>query len=84
MDGSRLVFFEFSRQKATGLEREKYRYHFMNASNQLVFRYDNAPHHPEIVTFPHHKHLPNVVTGSLVPCFADVLIEVESHVLELL
>ena len=21
-----------------------------------VFRYDNAPHHPEIATHPHHKH----------------------------
>lgn len=24
---------------------------------QRVFRYDNAPHHPQIVTFPHHKHI---------------------------
>ncbi len=23
---------------------------------QRVFRYDNAPHHPEIATHPHHKH----------------------------
>ena len=22
-----------------------------------VFRYDNAAHHPEIVTHPHHKHI---------------------------
>lgn len=23
----------------------------------LILRYDNAPHHPEVETFPHHKHL---------------------------
>jgi len=22
-----------------------------------AFRYDNAPHHPEIATHPHHKHI---------------------------
>lgn len=22
-----------------------------------VFRYDNAPHHPEVPTYPHHKHI---------------------------
>jgi len=21
-----------------------------------VFRYDDTPHHPEVSTFPHHKH----------------------------
>lgn len=26
------------------------------ASGKRVFRYDNAPHHPEINTHPHHKH----------------------------
>lgn len=25
-------------------------------NGQCVFRYDNAPHHPDIITFPHHKH----------------------------
>lgn len=35
-----------------------YRYHFQDAKNNLVFRYDNTPHFPELKTFPHHKHLP--------------------------
>ncbi|MCK4662425.1 MAG: hypothetical protein KAT68_06150 [Bacteroidales bacterium] len=29
----------------------------MNKDKNLIFRYDNAPHHPEIATFPHHKHI---------------------------
>ncbi|MCE7734208.1 MAG: hypothetical protein GPJ54_04960, partial [Candidatus Heimdallarchaeota archaeon] len=24
-----------------------------------ILRWDNAPHHPKIVTFPHHKHAPD-------------------------
>jgi len=81
VDGSRLIFFEFLRQTATGLDREKYRYHFMDASNQLLFRYDNAPHHPGVAAFPHHKHLPGGVTDSLAPKFAEVLAEVETRIL---
>jgi len=26
------------------------------ADAKRIFRYDNAPHHPEISTHPHHKH----------------------------
>jgi hypothetical protein len=36
-DGSRLAFFEFLRSALTSLNREKYRYHFMDAGNQLIF-----------------------------------------------
>ena len=34
----------------------KYRYHYMNEHQQIIFRYDNAPHHANVSTFPHHKH----------------------------
>ncbi len=27
------------------------------ADEKPILRYDNAPHHPEIQTYPHHKHL---------------------------
>lgn len=83
IDSSRLIFFEFLRQTATGLDREKYRYHFMDANNQLLFRYDDAPHHPGVATFPHHKHLSTGVTDSPAPRFSEVLAEVEAHVLRI-
>lgn len=38
------------------LEITKYRHHWQNADGRLVKRWDNAPHHPEIETFPHHLH----------------------------
>ena len=81
INNSRLVFFEFLRQTEDGIEREKYRYHFMDGHDQLIFRYDNAPHHPEIATFPDHKHLPTGLAKSTALHFADVFSEVEVHVL---
>ena len=33
-----------------------YSYHYQRADASLVYRYDDAPHHPELPTFPHHKH----------------------------
>ena len=33
-----------------------YSFHFMDSDNQTIFRYDNAPHHNELASAPHHKH----------------------------
>ena len=33
-----------------------YRHHWQDPSGRLVQRWDNAPHHPEVETFPHHLH----------------------------
>jgi hypothetical protein len=38
------------------IERLGYRYHFQGKDNELVFRYDNTPHFPDLKTFPDHKH----------------------------
>jgi hypothetical protein len=52
-----------------------YRYHFQDSSNKLIFRYDNTPHFPKIVTFPHHKHLSNSVVATKMPSCTEVLQE---------
>jgi hypothetical protein len=31
-----------------------YSFHYQNADETLRFRYDNAPHHGDLPTFPHH------------------------------
>jgi hypothetical protein len=38
------------------LTRPKYRYHLQSSNNELVARWDNAPHYPSVPTFPHHHH----------------------------
>ena len=55
-DGSILTISE-SIDTSTGYpEKTDYSYQYVR-SGQTAFRYDNAPHHPEIATFPHHKHV---------------------------
>jgi hypothetical protein len=53
-----------------------YRYHFQDSNNKVIFRYDNAPHFPQIDTFPHHKHLLNTVIAVNMPTYLEVLKEV--------
>ena len=44
----------------------------------FVLRYDNAPHHPEVVTHPDHKHIGDDVVASSHPTIAHVLLEVQA------
>jgi hypothetical protein len=48
----------------------------MNQNQEMVFRYDNAPHHIEVATFPHHKHEAEMIKSSIEPTLYDVLIEI--------
>ncbi len=57
--------------------KTKYRYHYMDKDKNLIFRYDNAAHHKEISTFPHHKHTPNGVEESNEPNIGDIMKEIE-------
>lgn len=56
-----------------------YRYHWQDATGHLVFRYDNAPHHQEVGSFPHHKHLRDRVIASERPVVPDLLAEIQRH-----
>ncbi|MGB2928764.1 MAG: DUF6516 family protein [Desulfobacterales bacterium] len=53
--------------EADQFKRLNYRYHFQDSQNNLVFRYDNTPHFPDLESFPHHKHLSNNVISSEEP-----------------
>jgi hypothetical protein len=58
-----------------------YAYHYPDKTEKVIFRYDMAPHHKEIKTFPHHKHLGSEeVIESLAPSLAEVLHEIEGIV----
>lgn len=77
IDGSSLRFLEYVLEEDNRLLRVSYRFHYTKQDNSLVFRYDNAPHHPELPTFPHHKHLSeNKVISSSEKSLADVLDEI--------
>lgn len=53
IDGSTL---EFSEQLP--VLRQKFRFHYMDAHNALIARWDSAPHHRTSQTFPFHQHTP--------------------------
>jgi hypothetical protein len=77
VDGSVLYIKEyyFGRQR-------KYTYHWTNAAGELIIRWDNAPHWPDVETFPHHKHVgsPVNVQPSLETDLADVLTVIKSKI----
>ncbi len=49
----KLALFEYY-SLAKGLTT--YRYQLMDEKNNLIIRWDSAPHHPEISTSPYHLH----------------------------
>ena len=66
IDGSWLAFREFVRC----LERE-----------DLILRYDNTPHHPQLANLLHYKYSRSgLVLPCLEPDFALVLDEIESNI----
>lgn len=56
IDGSEVKFMERFRHHADTVAVEKYSFHWQRADGSLISRWDNAPHHPEITSFPNHIH----------------------------
>jgi hypothetical protein len=71
LDGSLLYVREFFFR-----DQSKYSYHWQSQIGALLLRWDNAPHHPEIPTFPHHKHEGEHVSPSVRVTVEEVLAEV--------
>lgn len=41
-----------------------YSFHWQKDDGKLIIRWDNSPHHKNIETFPHHKHINKAVESS--------------------
>jgi Family of unknown function (DUF6516) len=55
-DRSFLEMFEFFEVQSEQVKIIKYSFHWQKDDRQLIKRWDNAAHHPEIETYPHHLH----------------------------
>ena len=55
-DGGLLEMFERFQIVGERLRVAKYSFHWQGADGQLRRRWDNAAHHPEVSTPPHHVH----------------------------
>ncbi len=59
----------------------RYAYHISKGS-ELIIRWDNAPHHRQVRTFPHHKHLKEAILESREVVIEDILKELEQMMKE--
>ena len=56
-DGSQLEFSEYMQRSSAGeMVVITYSYHWADANNQLIMRWDNTPHFPGLPGFPDHIH----------------------------
>ena len=56
-DGSQLEFSEYTQRSSAGeIVVITYSYHWADANNQLITRWDNTPHFPGLPGFPDHMH----------------------------
>ncbi|MBI5602904.1 MAG: hypothetical protein HY879_06080 [Deltaproteobacteria bacterium] len=76
IDGSKL---EFSEQLPT--DRSKFRFHYMDAQKNLIVRWDSAPHHMELSTFPFHKHTQEGTEEHPGTTLLNILAEIEKAIL---
>ena len=52
-------------------DHRKYSFHWQSYNGDLITRWDNAPHFPDLITFPHHKHL---ASGEVIESY-DISLE---------
>ena len=76
-DGTELHIFEYV---DSSLHKIEYSYHWQNNEKKLIKRWDNAPHHKEIETFPHHLHNGEHVMSSAEPTFVEILEKISGRI----
>lgn len=55
-DGGLIEMFERFQVMKESVRVTKYSFHWQDVTGELRMRWDNAPHHPEVTTHPHHVH----------------------------
>jgi hypothetical protein len=75
IDGSELYVSEYFTVLENRIKRDKYSYH-LQKNDKLIIRWDNAPHHRELSTFPFHIHKKNGVQESKEMTVDDILEEI--------
>ena len=77
IDKSILDFMELVSTKEA-----EYRFQYMNKDKGLICRWDSAPHHKEVHTFPYHFHTKKGIKESKKVNFVDILDIVTEKVIE--
>jgi len=74
VDGSVLFIREYVDEK-----ERNYSYHWQTGRGEILVRWDNAPHHLGLRTYPHHKHIGGDVLESFENTCEDVLCYIGDH-----
>jgi Family of unknown function (DUF6516) len=66
------------------LNKRKYSFQWMEENYDLKIRWDNAPHHQYISTFPHHKHVlrEDNIQESEEPTIEEILEFIKKEILK--
>lgn len=78
-DGSLLQVEEALLARMFTIIKVRCSYHYQRADGRRVFRYDNAPHYPDLPGFPAHKHEGDRVVPAPAPDLSEVLQEIDGH-----
>jgi len=79
IDGSTLYVPEYFTISGENIKRDKYSYHFQK-KGEFIIRWDNAPHHRELSTFPYHVHDKDGVHESKEMTMDEILDEISEKV----
>ena len=77
IDNSILEFMELVSKKEA-----EYRFQYMDGKKNLISRWDSAPHHKEVRTFPYHLHTRKEVKESNKVNFIYILDTITDKVIE--
>lgn len=59
-------------------DERNYAFHWMDKDKKMIMRWDNAPYHPKINSFPHHKHEKGDITESYEISLEEIIHYIES------
>jgi len=79
---SLLEFFEVVLLRKNKIKKIRYAYHYQNKDGEIIFRYDNSPHYPDINTYPHHKHVGSQIEPAEIHDLSEILREIEESIFD--
>ncbi|MCE2698085.1 MAG: DUF6516 family protein [Nostocales cyanobacterium LE14-WE4] len=74
LQGSRLFFKEYVDLQES-VDKLSYSFHYQDHENNLIFRYDNAKHKPDL-GYADHKHIQDQIVPSKIPDIEQVILEI--------
>lgn len=58
-----------------------YSFHWQDINEELIIRWDNSPHHKDISTYPHHKHVEGMTKPSKEISLKEVMKFIEKQMI---